>query len=77
MKKWDGFDECIIGQAYVWSGNERVDVLVYSGDQTVDLLVQRDEMTEEEAVEFIEFNIVGAYIGIDTPIISINNQSWV
>ena len=32
MKKWDGFDECIIGQADIWRGNERVDVLVYSGD---------------------------------------------
>ena len=51
--------------------------MVYSADQMVDLLVQRDEMTEEEAVEFIEFNIVGAYIGIDTPIISFNNQSWI
>ena len=77
MKKWDGFDECIIGQADIQRGNERVDVLVYSGDQMVDLLVQRDEMTEEEAFEFIEFNIVGAYIGIDTPVISFNNQSWV
>ena len=51
--------------------------MVYSGDQMVDLLVQRDEMTEEEAFEFIDFNIVGAYIGIDTPIISFNNQSWI
>ena len=29
MKKWDGFDECIIGQADIWRGNQRVDVLVY------------------------------------------------
>ena len=77
MKKWEGFDECIIGQADIWRGNERVDVLVYSGDRMVDLLVQRDSMTEDEAFEFIDFNIISAYIGIDTPVISFNNQSWI
>ena len=77
MKKWDGFDECIIGQADIWRGNQRVDELVYSGDRMVDLLVQRDSMTEDEAFEFIDFNIISVYIGIDTPVISFNNQSWI
>ena len=43
----------------------------------VELLVQRDSMTVDEAFEFIDFNIIGAYIGIDTPVISFNNQSWI
>ena len=29
-------------------------------------------MTEEEAVEFFEFNIIGAYVGESTPIFTVN-----
>ena len=50
---------------------------ICSGDQMVELLVQRDSMTVDEAFEFIDFNIIGVYIGIDTPVISFSNQSWI
>jgi hypothetical protein len=69
MKKWDGFDIAIIGTASVWNGNERVEVLVYDIFVMVQQLIVRDGMTEEEALEYIEFNIENAYIGKDTPII--------
>jgi hypothetical protein len=69
MKKWDGFDEAIIGQALVFSEKGRTPVLVYSGAWMVDILCSRDGMTPDEAQEYIEFNIEGAYIGADTPII--------
>ena len=69
MKKWDGFDVAIIGTASVWNGNERVEVLVYDIFVMVQQLIVRDGMTEEEALEYIEFNIENAYIGKDTPII--------
>ena len=32
-------------------------------------LVRRDDMSYEDAQEFINFNIEGAYIGEDTPIL--------
>ena len=69
MKKWDGFDIAIIGTASVCNGNERVEVLVYDIFVMVQQLIVRDGMTEEEALEYIEFNIENAYIGKDTPII--------
>lgn len=69
MKKWDGFDSAIIGMASIWNGNERVDVLVYHSDKMVEQLTIRDGMSHEEAVEFIDFNIEGAYIGKDTPVV--------
>jgi hypothetical protein len=69
MKKWDGFDVAIIGTASVWNGNERVEVLVYDIFVMVQQLIVRDGMTEEEALEYINFNIENAYIGKDTPII--------
>ena len=69
MKQWGGLDDAIIGQASVWNGNERVEVLVYDADLMIKLFVDRDGMTEEEANEYIVFNIEGAYIGEDTPVL--------
>jgi hypothetical protein len=69
MKKWDGFDSAIIGTASVWNGNERVDVLVYDIYQMVEQLTIRDGMSQDDAIEYINFNIENAYIGKDTPII--------
>jgi hypothetical protein len=69
MKKWDGFDSAIIGTANIWNGNERVDVLVYDVEKMVETLINRDGMTEEEAIEYIDFNIENAYIGKDTPVL--------
>lgn len=69
MKKWDGFDSAIIGTSNIWVGNERVDVLVYDCEKMVEQLIIRDGMSAEEAVEYIDFNIEGAYIGKDTPVL--------
>jgi hypothetical protein len=73
MLKLDGYDEAILGEATVWqrqgAGAERVDTLIYSGPKIIGILKNRDGMTEDEAHEFLEFNIAGAYMGPDTPII--------
>ena len=69
MKKIDGYDQAIIGPAYVWNGNERVNVLVYNAEAIRHFLVKRDGMDPDEAREFIEFNIEGAYMGPDTPLL--------
>lgn len=69
MKKWDGFDSAIIGTSSIWNGNERVDVLVYDIYRMVEQLIIRDGMSQDEALEYIDFNIEGTYIGKDTPVI--------
>ena len=69
MKKWDGFDSAIIGTSSLWIGNERVDVLVYDCEKMVEQLMIRDGMDSEEAIDYINFNIEGAYIGEDTPVL--------
>jgi hypothetical protein len=59
----DGFDEAIIGVA------ERIGmepVVAYDTNKIIEILPR--EMTEDEAVEFFEFNILGAYMGERTPI---------
>jgi len=69
MKQWDDLDDSIIGQASIWNGNNRVEVLVYDADKMIKVFMDRDGMSEEEANEYIVFNIEGAYIGEDTPVL--------
>ena len=66
MLKWDGFDNAIIG---VGERNNTDSMIVYDYDKRVKVLVTRDDMSYEEAEEYIDFNIVGAWIGDTTPII--------
>jgi len=72
--KFAGLDEAIVGFSVVWQrhpkgGAERVETLVYDGERIAHLLMERDGMAPEDAHEYIEFNLAGAYLGLDTPII--------
>ena len=67
MLKADGFDEAIIGQACIWRNNGMHDVLVYDAEKMRSILMKRDGMTSEEAREYIEYNVEGAYVGEETP----------
>jgi len=58
--KADGFDEAIIGI------DEETMRLIYSVSKCIDIL--KKDMDEEEAVEYFNFNIKGAYMGDKTPI---------
>lgn len=64
----DGFDDAIIGLEM----NGSLPRVVYSIEKMVFILMQRDEMTEEEAVEFISFNVTSAYLGGEGAPIYIN-----
>ena len=65
MLKADGFDEAILGAARQFNQPEK---LIYDYVKCVEILMSRDDMTRDEAVEFMEFNVVGAYVGEETPI---------
>ena len=65
----DNFEDCFVGTCYTWHGNQRVERLIYSGDKMVDKFMADDKMDVNEALEYIEFNIEGAYVGPHTPII--------
>ncbi len=43
-------------------------VAVYNLDRIVEIVMEDDELSEEEAIEYVQFNIVDAYIGEKTPI---------
>jgi hypothetical protein len=60
----DGFDQAFLGVVFEW-GPPRA---VYSYEKCVNVLIERDKMTQEEALEYMEYNVVGAYVGEQTPI---------
>ncbi len=60
----DGFDDAFLG--YGTQFNKML--AVYDYDKCVDILMKRDDMTEEEAEEYMEFNVMGAYMGEYTPV---------
>ena len=76
MKQWDGFDECVIGTANIWRDQTTVEVLVYSVDAMLEILHMRDNMEQDEAMEYFLYNIEGAYIRIDTPVLVYSNPNW-
>jgi hypothetical protein len=61
----DGFDDAIIG--FSQRMNEPI-LAVYSWTKILDSLVSSG-MDEEDASEYIDFNILGAYVGEKTPIV--------
>ena len=75
MIKYGGYDEAIIGPASIWRDSTTVSVLVYDAEKIREILM-RDGMDAEEAREFIEFNIEGGYLGIETPVLVWPNDIW-
>ena len=65
MVKADGLEDAIIG---VGSRINMPDVLIYSYNKCVKIFMEKEGWTHEEAVEWMEFNVVNAYYGEGTPI---------
>lgn len=57
----DGFDNALIGYDASSFG------AVYDYDKCMTVLIDRDGMSYEEAHEYMEFNVVSAYVGDFTP----------
>ena len=77
MMKIEGHDDAIIGPAMVWTEDGTLrEVLVYDGEELRKSLMKRDGMTFQDAREFIEFNIEGAYMGPHTAIVVWPNDEW-
>jgi hypothetical protein len=61
--KMDGYDDCIVGVVERFGQNP---ILCYDKNKVLNKL-QQDGMSEDEALEFFEFNQIGAYMGENTP----------
>jgi hypothetical protein len=58
----DGFSEALIGMGTRFS----YDVAVYDYEKCIEIL-ERD-MSREDAEEYFDFNVSGAYVGDNTPV---------
>ena len=59
----DGFDDCVVGVSESFGEEPR---LIYSKKQIVSKLME--DMSEEDAIEYYYYNIVGGYFGTQNPI---------
>jgi hypothetical protein len=62
LLKADGFDDAILGVVQRMG----IQAICYDQDKVIDILMG-DGMTYEEAVEYFEFNVAGAWVGESTP----------
>ena len=56
------YDKCIVGVTY------HGDCIVYDANLVIQSLITDQEMTEEEALDWFEYNVIGSYMGENTPI---------
>lgn len=61
----DGFDEAIVGVAYKCGQGISV---AYDTTSCILILMGRDDMSEMEAVEYFEYNVLGSFVGESTPV---------
>lgn len=58
-------EDALIGICYRFG---QPPLAAYSKSKIIDIYVNRDGMTYEEAVEFFEYNVLGAWVGDNTPV---------
>lgn len=68
----DGFEDAYIGYTV---GAGRPTLAVYDYALCVDSLMAREGWSREEAIEYLEFNTVSAYVGENTPVFLVRRQT--
>ena len=61
----DGFDEAILGMC-IQFGTEPI--VSYDYEKCLTILMERDGMDRSDAIDFMQFNVIGAYVGLHTPV---------
>jgi hypothetical protein len=59
-----GFEEAILG----YCDHNGKDLVVYSADSCVEIMMIRDGFTYDQAVEWVQYNVIGSYAGEETPL---------
>ena len=73
LVKANGLEDAIIG---VGSRMNMPDVLIYSYNKCVKIFMEKEGWTHEEAIEWMDFNVVGAWVGEGTPIFLYEIIDW-
>ena len=61
----DGFDEAVLGMCAQFGSEPLV---AYDYEKCIKILMERDGMDRSEAIDFMEFNVIGSYVGLNTPV---------
>ena len=61
----DGFTDAIIGMCMQFG---QLPVVAYDYYKCIKILQDRDGMSKIEAEEYMEYNVVGAYMGLYSPV---------
>lgn len=64
MENVNDYDSCIVGVIEQFG---RPPILCYDKAKVIDVLMENSSMTEEEALEFWDYNQIGSYVGDTTP----------
>ena len=59
-----GFEKALLGFGYQFN----TPVAVYSKDRCLHVLMERDGMSREDALEYFDFNVAGAWVGEGMPV---------
>ena len=60
----DGFEDALVGYGYQFN----YPIAVYSRKGCINILMNDGIMDYEEATEYFDFNVAGAYVGESTPV---------
>ena len=71
MLNADGFESARIG---VLRRAAQEDIVVYDYDLCVEILREREGWTDDEAIEWMEYNVVGSWLGEGTPGFLVRNE---
>lgn len=64
----DGFEGALIGIVERFGMDP---IALYDKEACLDILIKRDRMTPEDAAEYFDFNVIGAWMGNGTPAFAI------
>lgn len=62
---FEGFEKAFVGMLRRYGQNNPI--AIYDYNRCINILMDRDGMEEDEAVEWLEHNTLGAYMGANTP----------
>jgi hypothetical protein len=66
----DGFEPALVGTMSGWFGNSHRTLALYDLPRCMEILIDQG-MDEDEAAEWLEVNVCGAYVGPSTPLFGV------
>jgi len=61
----DGFDDAIMGMCIQFGAEP---IVAYDYEKCLGILMDRDKIGRTDAIDFMDFNVIGSYVGLHTPV---------